>query len=441
MTRSTPALSSDLIVIGAGIAGLAAARDLAAAGRQVVVLEARHRIGGRIATIRPQEWPGAVELGAEFVHGGNAPFWKFLRRARLAPQEIDGRHLVFRAGKLRPAANFWRRIDRVMGRIGPDLPPGASFEQFLRRRKKPISSEDAMIARSFVEGFEAAPSARMSARALAGGLPEEGQFRFPGGYDRVVGALEQELKAKRVEVLLGRTVTRVRWRAGGVEVSTHCALSGARQVHSGRAAVITLPLGVLQAKPPALGAVDFSPALRDRAALLNQLETGHVVRLVLLFRREFWRERLGRPAGQLGYVHSLGLGIPVWWSLTSSPTLVGWAGGPRAQVLNALAPAAMMEEMLGSLRTLTGADSRQLQAGLLDARIHHWSADPFSRGAYSFSNAGLEDAPGRLRRPLGGTLFFAGEATADTAELGTVHGAYGSGLRAAAELLRACPPA
>ncbi len=441
MTRSPAALSPDVIVIGAGIAGLAAARDLAAAGRRVVILEARNRIGGRIATIRPPEWPGAVELGAEFVHGGNAPFWKFLRRARLAPQAIDARHLVFRDGQLRSAANFWRRLDRVMARISPDLPPGTSFEQFMRRKRREISAEDAVIARSFVEGFDAAPCARMSAQALAGGLPEEGQFRFPGGYDRVVEALGKELKAKRVEILLGRAVTRVRWAEGTVEVSSRSALSGARHVHAAKGAIITLPLGVLQAKPPAVGAVEFSPALKDRAALLAKLETGHVVRLVLLFRREFWRERLERTTRKLGFVHSLALGIPVWWSLTSSPTLVAWAGGPRAQALNALAPAAMMEEMLGSLRALTGADPEQLRAGLLDARIHHWSADPFARGAYSFSNAGFEDAPERLRRSLAGTLFFAGEATADTAELGTVHGAFGSGLRAAAEMLQVLPSA
>ena len=435
MSRTDRPNSPEVIVIGAGIAGLAAARALAAQGGRVLILEARTRVGGRIATIRPPEWPGPIELGAEFVHGGNAAFWKFLRQSRLVPEEIADQHAVLRAGRLRPAAGFWKKLDRVMKKIPADLPPGTSFRQFLHGHRKDISAADAGLARSFVEGFEAAPWDRMSARALAGGIGHERQFHFPGGYDRVVEALERDLPPRRVSILLGRTVTKVRWRPGGVEVASHGALSRTRTLHAARAAIITLPLGVLWARAPEVGAVEFSPPLRERRALLDQLETGHAFRIALLFDREFWRERIARTAGKAGFLHSLALGIPVWWSLSSSPVLVGWAGGPRARELDGLTPTELMRRVLDSLRGLTGAPTEDLRTGLLDARLHRWSADPFTRGAYSFSNAGLEDAPQRLRQPVGNVLFFAGEATADTAELGTVHGAFASGLRAAAEAL------
>jgi monoamine oxidase len=437
MSRPDPSLSHDAIVIGAGVAGLAAARALAAGGRRVLVLEARTRIGGRIATIRSPEWPGPVELGAEFVHGGNPAFWKFLRQSRLVPEKIADHHAVFKDGRLRPAGSFWKRLNRVMEKIDEDLPARTSFKQFLQRHKKDISPEDAILARSFVEGFEAAPWDRMSARSLAGGLEHEEQFRFPGGYDQVVEALRGDLPPRRVSFLLGRTVTRIRWRRGRVEVISHGALSKTRTMHSARAAVVTLPLGVLQARAPAVGAVEFSPPLRERRALLDQLEVGHAFRIALLFRRDFWRDQVARTAGKAGFVHSLALGIPVWWSLTSSPVLVGWAGGPRARELDGLTAPELMARVLGSLRALTGAGTEELRTELVDARLHRWSADPFTRGAYSFSNAGFEDAPLRLRQTVEGTLFFAGEATADTAELGTVHGAFASGLRAAGEVLQA----
>jgi len=99
------------------------------------------------------------------------------------------------------------------------------------------------------------------------------------------------------------------------------------------------------------------------------------------------------------------------------------------------APALVLAQAVRSLRALLEVPAEEIRLGLLDIRLHNWSADPFTRGAYSFSNAGLEDAPARLGRPLDRTLFFAGEATAAIDELGTVHGAIASGLRAAKELL------
>ena len=102
-------------------------------------------------------------------------------------------------------------------------------------------------------------------------------------------------------------------------------------------------------------------------------------------------------------------------------------------------PAIILTQALRSLRALLGIGAEEIRRGLLDIRVHNWSADPFTRGAYSFANAGLEDAPTRLGRSLDRTLFFAGEATAATAELGTVHGAIASGVRAAKEVLTRCP--
>lgn len=425
----------EVIVIGAGAAGLAAARALAAHGCQVLVLEARNRLGGRIATMHSPDWPIPIELGAEFIHGGNAALRQVLREGRIKPRPAEDRHLIFSAGRLRPAGDVWPRIDRILGKIKGTVPAGASFQDFLRQRRHPLTPADRLLVSGFVEGFEAAPLNRMSASALADGIGQEAQFRLPGGYDQVVNALASDFSARKVSVLFNRRAARVRWKAGAVEVTSLDVASGRALVHRAKAAIITLPLGVWQARPPAVGAVEFDPPLADRADLLAELEMGHALRIVLLFRPPFWEEKIVAHRGDFGFIHAAELDIPVWWSLSPAPILVGWMGGPRAQKMAPKSPAVILAQALRSLRAILGAGAEEIRRGLLDIRVHNWSADPFTRGAYSFSNAGLEDAPARLGRPLEGTLYFAGEATAATAELGTVHGAIASGLRAAQELL------
>jgi monoamine oxidase len=127
----------------------------------------------------------------------------------------------------------------------------------------------------------------------------------------------------------------------------------------------------------------------------------------------------------------------VWWSLTGDAVLTGWAGGPAAQALSARSAQAIEQIALGQLSKIFRLPKAVLNAGLLDSATHNWSRDPFSRGAYSFVRAGQDNAPKELRRPVEDTLFFAGEATADGEEIGTVHGALSSGLRAAGEVAAA----
>ena len=231
---------TEVIVIGAGVAGLAAARELASRGCQVLVLEARNRLGGRIATLRSPDWPIPIELGAEFIHGGNPELRKILRLGRIKPRSAEDRHLVFCAGDLTPAGAVWPRIDRILGTIKGSVPAGASMKDFLALRR-PIAAADRLLITGFVEGFEAAPLDRMSASALAEGTGEEAQFRLPRGYDEVVTALAADFPAKKVSVLFNRQAARVRWKVGEVEVATRDSETGRVGVHRARAAVVPFP--------------------------------------------------------------------------------------------------------------------------------------------------------------------------------------------------------
>jgi monoamine oxidase len=425
----------DVIVVGGGVAGLAAAGELARAGFRVILLEARRRLGGRILEGRLRGTGGRGEEGAQFVHGGNDALWALLKRARIGTRKLRDRHWLARDGTLRKVADLDASINQVTGQIKPARAGRLSYAAYFRRHPPHVGPEAWALARAFVEGFEAAALDEISARSLAGeALGEEGQYTLPGGCGRVVEALAVEGTEAGVVMKKGAAVRTLRWRRGAATATTVSKASV-----SARAAVIALPLGVLKARRGP-GAVRFVPDPRRPRRCLDAMGVAEVVRIVFRFRNAFWR-RLPRPLrarrGGFGFLHAPGQAVPVWWSLSDEPVLVAWAGGPSAKALLAQGPRARRAAALRSLAGVLGLPPRALAAEVTGWASHDWMRDPFSRGAYSYTAAGQDGAADRLRRPVDRTLFFCGEATADGAEVGTVHGALASGLRAATLVRRA----
>lgn len=428
---------SDVIVIGGGVAGLAAAAELGRRGLRVTLLEARDRLGGRIFTSRPDGWGGAVELGAQFVHGGNPEFWRWLKRHHIATQQVPTTHWQHHekanGRALTEIADVGEAIGQVTERIKPRAMAGWSFARFLRNEGARFSPETRALAARFVEGFEAAPVERMSAPAMAGAsLDTSEQFAVPAGYDRFVESLVAEAVHHGVTLLLDTPVKQIDWRRELV-----CVSAGKRRFLA-NAAVVTLPLGVLQAKRGSRGRVAFSPPLKQKARVIAQMGFGHVIRLTLRLDPRAWvrlvPESLRARREGFGFIHSNVENIAVWWSLSGEPVITGWAGGPDALALAGRSRWGIYEKALSALAKIFAVTKKQLRAAVRDFATHNWSRDPFSRGAYSFTAAGQDHAAEALRAPVQGTLFFAGEATADGEEVGTVHGAFSSGLRAAREI-------
>ena len=438
----------DVVVIGAGAAGLSAARALHESGVDVVVLEARERVGGRIFTHRDRGTSIPIELGAEFIHGSAPELDEILRDASLAGCDISGRRWQVVGESLRPADDFWDRLDRVMRRLDPERRPDRSFHEFLN--KKPGGrrlSRARALALQYVKGFHAADPARISERALAEGGSPRGDVRerrigrVLDGYDRVTEWIATPLgDAVRTSAI----VRRIRWAPGNVLVEARHADGRPRPSVSARAAIITVPLGVLQAPVGEPGAIEFDPPLRQKRDALHQLATGHVVRITLRLSERFWAsDWYARQIGTeeldaLSFLHTSDEQFPVWWTAypVRARVLVGWHGGPGALQLSRLASEQLEDAAIASLARQFHLPARRVRGMVQAAWTHDWTHDPFARGAYSYQSVGGADAPAALARPLRGTLFFAGEAADAEGRTGTVHGAIATGRRVAEEVTR-----
>ncbi|OLC09094.1 MAG: hypothetical protein AUH41_06365 [Gemmatimonadetes bacterium 13_1_40CM_66_11] len=444
----------DVLVLGAGAAGLAAARDLSHAGLRVTVIEARPRVGGRVLTVHDPRSPVPLELGAEFIHGEAAETLPLARAAGLAVLELPGTHELATAGQFKPMGDFWGLVDRMnhdlarrLAGRGKDFP----VSEYLDSARIPAAHRG--MLRDFVQGFYAAHPDRLSAQSLAVEAEEgdeedevEGkQFRIANGGDALMKWLRDGLDPDRSEVRLSTVAESVQWKRGAVSVACRGGDRARLPTVSARTAVITLPLAVLKA-----GVVRFHPALPAKQRALAGIETGQVFKMVLRFREAFWeskeflkerREQSGSNGRGLNFLHAHDAEVPTWWTSlpVRAPVLVGYVGAVAAEQLLAEEPPSRLERCLVALSDILAVPRRELEEQLDASASHDWRADPFARGAYSYIGVGGNGAPRALARPVEGTLFFAGEAT-NGPEIGTVAGALSSGRRAAREVLRVLEP-
>jgi monoamine oxidase len=442
MTQDT----ADVLVIGAGVAGLCAARTLSSHGLKVIILEARGRIGGRIFTRQVSSLPVPIELGAEFIHGRPREIWDVVEAAGLTAVEVTDSHWQSSDGAFKES-DFWPRWETIVKQMREVGASDQSFREFIEEK---YGAEDQReikrLALDYVEGFNAASADRISVAALVameGGtsaVSGAAAFRILNGYDHLADRLLAGCDPQRVTLRLGIVANEIKWSRGGVEVSVRPRAGQSLGPFRASRAVITLPLGVLQAPPDAPGAVRFKPELSGKQEAIGKLAMGSATKIVLRFRERFWEK--GRfhtqPAGKclppLSFLHSFDEYIPTWWTShpALAPILTGWAGGPAAERLALRGEEFVVKQALDSLARLLGLGRDRLADLLVASYAHDWQADPYARGAYSYVPVGGLDAARLLAEPVEDTLFFAGEATDIEGRNGTVHGAMASGQRAGA---------
>jgi monoamine oxidase len=447
----------DVIIVGAGAAGLAAGARLAQAGQRVALLEARERIGGRIFTrhLPAQDGPVCIELGAEFIHGLPSATWSLVGQAKLSAYELEGSELSFVNGNWAPPMNqpAMHGIADMMKWL--EARPGCDMSFAEYQAAAPTDAATDAAAANYVEAFNAADRHRIGIAALAAqqraedAIDTDRLFHVAEGYDAVMEFLTAQFRAAGGDLALGAPVRRIEWQRGSVRIETACiGAAGAgmdRKELRARQALITVPLGVLHADT-----IAFAPAPGEILTHARRLAMGEVVRVTLLFRERFWRDRhapsipedVRRKLADLSFLFTPAEVPPTWWTPNPTPTpiLTAWVGGPKATELRrSIAadgdPLALPRRCLATLARVFELSFAELQSLLVSWHEHDWSADPYSRGAYSYVPAGALDAPAKLTAPVEETLYFAGEHTDITGHWGTVHAAIGTGIRAAEQML------
>jgi monoamine oxidase len=433
------AASYDVLVIGAGVAGLAAGRLLAESRKTVAILEAR---------VMP------VELGAEFIHGLPPQLHAIAQEAGLQTDEFQGSSLWFSDGRWADGAEQQKKSERILDGLKNFLAAqprdsDATFAEYLKTLS--IDGPTAETVTNYVEGFNAAHINRIGIAALdkqqqaEEAIEADRLFRVRTGYSGIPNFLARQFDRAGGNLILSTAAHKVTWRPASVSVEARHQ-SGTSCVMHARRAVITVPLGVLQAE-----AIEFAPRPNEILQHANRMIMGSAVRVVLIFRKRFWSEwqLASQPSAidtalkHLSFLFTPSLLPSTWWTPYPDETavLTAWAGGPKAKRLGQLITKdggeALLNQCLGTLAKVFDCSLADLKGLLLSWHVHDWDGDEYARGAYSYVPVNALDAPQILARPVEGTLFFAGEHTDNSGHWGTVHAALATGILAAQRVLAA----
>lgn len=418
-----------VLVIGAGIAGLAAARELQGQGFQVTVLEGRDRIGGRIHTSRTLGFP--VDLGASWIHGiTDNPIATLAREWQIpiVPTDFDDIILYNSQGNPISDRDFevsYAVYEQIRDRAASiaenseqDLSIAAALQQVLASQT--LTPQQAQLIEW---GFNSELVTEFGAdlESLSSWYVDEaedldgGDYLFPQGYDQIITGL-----ANNLDIQLQQNVTEIRYSGSGVSVTTE------RESFTADVAIVTLPLGVLKS-----GIIKFYPELpKNKQEAINRLTMGVLNKVVLKFSEQFWPQEYHA----LGYLHKNNPDFSEFLNgsfYSQEPALIAFIGGSFARQIEQLSEGEIRERVMGVLRRSYGDRIPEPESMM----VTRWSQDPFALGSYSYIAVGGESGDRDiLAEPIGDRLFFAGEATSRDYPA-TVHGAYLSGIREAQRLI------
>lgn len=408
------AAEPEVIVVGAGVAGLAAARALMAANKSVLVIEARDRIGGRAVT-DSTTFGFPFDLGAQWIEAGRTnPAMAMLRDMNERPVPDRLEQAIYIGGAEAPKEEY-ARFEKIAIDASRKL-----IEALKKASDVPVGrvlvAQDPLerLAYAMVGPLESGVElGELSARDFMRQPESEPQYSVAGG----LGALVARWGAK-VPVKLGTRVARIDSTGPQVVVAT---TNG--QV-SAKAVIVTVPTGLL-----AGGSFSFAPQLSvAKREAIAQLPMALYNKVALSFGRKVIDVSAARSVIGLNRKHEAFDAIVRPYDRDAAIVFVG---GAQARQVEEEGTGAALGFAMSALAEIFGNDLRTL---LARSSVTRWGKDPFARGSWSMATPGNADKRLVLAQPHHDRVFFAGEAT-DPVWATRVGGAYASGLRAAREAL------
>lgn len=414
----------DVLIIGAGAAGLIAMHDLTNAGYSVCLLEATGSAGGRIAPILHTNSNQPVEGGAEFIHGKAPVTLELLDRAGIPYVPITGKMITVRNSVWFDEGTgdeYFGSVVEQMQKVKEDR----SLVEFLDEYLPAVEHEEGrQMVQQMAEGFSLMDVRKASFRAFHKDLLslDEPQYRVQGGYDALADYLLKSCDPGNAVLHFFSPVARIEYSKGNVIAYTNDG-----KQYEAASIIITTSAGVLQGGELK---IDPMPATHEQA--IQQLGFGSVLKILFRFREPFWQER----NKDIGFLLS-NEAIPTWWTQLpdESPLLTGWVGGPPAAQLNKLSGDELYELALTSLSNIFGMSTERLSQLLLHHNIVCWGERPYTKGGYSYNTLESASAKAVLNDPIDDTIYFAGEALYSGDFQGTVEAALSSGRDVAARII------
>lgn len=419
-----------VIVIGAGAAGLYAAKLLSEQQIQVSIVEARDRTGGRIHTVYQ---PALFETGAEFIHGDLDITMRLLKEASVKPLQMKGKWWTAENGEWKQNENLIENEKELLEEL-KKLKHDETLESFLNTRfggTEYASMREAL--RAFVEGYHAADFRHASAKAFLQDWEnaDEQQYRVNNGYAVLLAFLLEAAMKNGAMLYLNAPVKKVEWKKGKATVYAE------NGIHiEAEKVLFTIPLGVWKSAPGSKGAIHLQPSLPQKEKVWNQLGYGSAIKLNLLFKQAFWQnkellQKINPAIHPLSFLLS-DEEVPTWWTQypEESFMLTGWIAGPGAESVDFEDENDVLKRAVTSLAALFVMPEKEINELLIYAHVTNWYTDPFARGSYSYSTVETKHALPLAVAPVAQTLFFAGEAFNDDVELGTVEAAFASAEKA-----------